>query len=48
MKKLLCVAVGSAMAFSAQAFDKIPRQDSNIDFYDTSLNSFTLGMMYSF
>jgi hypothetical protein len=27
MKKLLCIAVGSAMAFGAQAFDKIPQQD---------------------
>jgi len=27
MKKLLCVAIGSAMAFSAQAMDKIPQQD---------------------
>ena len=27
MKKLLCIAVGSALAFGAQAFDKIPKQD---------------------
>ena len=49
MKKLLCIAVGSAMAFSAQAFDKIPKQDGfkGYVFLGASANSMESNMLAS-
>lgn len=47
MKKLLCVAIGSAMAFSAQAMDKIPQKDGlkGYVFLGASANSMESNML---